>query len=155
MKTIKLYTHRHSGSNDAPTSVGLRINREDRDPLPNLQQVIIMNSIDGNVIRQFLPSASLRVYEVPLPKPIISSREAQFSCLVDLFFNYLDTLIRSKQVDSPNLQLIRISGCPPDEGFSVVRRTFYDTMAVDHGFEQDGEKFKGGGVQLELLRRGK
>ena len=109
LKTIRIYNASDFIFDSRLVDINLGITSPPDQLFPNLRQLVILHNTPAGLIRLFLPSTSLEIYEVPLhglwrPNDRLTSyleRQVELQHMRPLL-NYA----------IPNLRIVRISRCP-------------------------------------------
>jgi hypothetical protein len=112
LKTIRIYNARESVFGRRSVDINLGITAASNELFPNLRQLLILHNAPSSLIRLFLPSSSLEIYEVPMHgswranDPLARHLESQVES------HHMASLLHPYTHMTPNLHTVRISKCP-------------------------------------------
>ncbi|KAG8790749.1 hypothetical protein FRC16_000728 [Serendipita sp. 398] len=115
LKTIKVYNAQGFTMGRRLSNINLGITVPSNTLFPNLHQLILLHNGPSNLIYRFLPSSSLKIYEVPLHEHWPDGNAAlMLHVREQLSTDHMEPLLRASMC--PSLQTIYISNCPQGGG---------------------------------------
>jgi hypothetical protein len=112
LKTIRIYNASDSIFGRRLVDINLGITAASNELFPNLRQLVILHNAPSSLIRLFLPSSSLEIYEVPLHGSWRMNDALTRHLESQVGSHHMASLLHPYTYMTPNLHTVRISQCP-------------------------------------------